>query len=172
MILIPHGWITSSVAPSRRENTIVVAGRALHVGSGAREGYIRAWPARGPRTVRTSALRGAQRCAAPAAAWRHPEACYSAALGGARRARWYSVALGGAQRPRRRGCARQHVAQQRSAALGGTQRRSAALGARGSTAVLGSIVAQDSAGFGARSGAQTPALGGAPLHSAELCIVW
>jgi hypothetical protein len=29
MILIPHGWITSSVAPSRRENTIVVAGRAL-----------------------------------------------------------------------------------------------------------------------------------------------
>ena len=161
MILIPHGWITSSVAPSRRENTIVVAGRAL--GSGAREGYIRAWPARGPRTVRTSALRGALRCAAPAAAWRHSEACCSAALGGARRARWYSVALGGAQRPRRRGCARQHVAQQRSAALGGTQRRSAALGARGSTAVLGSVVAQvRRSDTGARR--RAVALGGTPYR--------
>ena len=70
------------------------------------------------------------------------------------------------------------MAQQRSAALGGTQRRSAALGARSSTAalgarsstaVLGSIVALDS--FGARSSAQTPALGGVPLHSAELRIL-
>jgi hypothetical protein len=180
MILIPHGWITSSVAPSRRENTIVVAGRALG-GSGAREGYIRAWPARGPRTVRTSALRGALRCAAPAAAWRHSEACCSAALGGARRAR-SSVVCSGARRRtapaatwRRSvaygsaalGCARWHTA-----VLGGTQRCSAALGARSSTAVLGSIVALDSAGFGARSGAQTPALGGVPLHSAELRILW
>ena len=49
-----------------------------------------------------------------------------------------SVVLGGAQRPRRRGSARQHVAQQRFAALGGIQRRSAAASARGSAAVLGS----------------------------------
>ena len=110
--------------------------------------------------MRTSALRGALRCAAPAAAWRHSEACCSAALGGAR---WYSVALGGAQRPRRRGCARQHVAQQRSAALGGTQRRSAALGARGSTAVLGSVVAQvRRSDTGARR--RAVALGGTPYR--------
>ena len=119
MILIPHGWITSSVAPSRRENTIVVAGRAL--GSGAREGYIRAWPARGPRTVRTSTLRGAPRCAAPAAAWRRSEACGSAALGGARCPRQH----GGA---RQRSCPGQALRHRRSAARRCTRRNSVSRG--------------------------------------------
>ena len=88
MILIPHGWITSSVAPLRREYTIVVAGRAL--GSGAREGYIRAWPARGPRTVRTSVvLCGARRPRRRGGTRKRAAQRLSAALGGIQ---WRSAA--------------------------------------------------------------------------------
>ena len=60
----------------------------------------------------TVALRGALRRAAPAAAWRRPEACGSVMLGGVRR---HSAALGGSQRPRKCGGARL-----RAVALGGT----------------------------------------------------
>jgi len=92
----------------------------------------------------TFALRSARRCAEPAAAWRRSVACAAAtccsvawrcsvAYSGAR---WHTAVLGGAQRPRRRGGAR--VTQQRFAALGGIQRRSAAASACGSAAVLGS----------------------------------
>ena len=123
--------------------------------------------------MRTSTLRGAPRCAAPAAAWRRSEACGSAALGGARRR---SVTLSGAQRPRRRGGARQHVAQQRSAALGGARLPSAALGGAqrprqhggARQHVAARIVALGNDRFGTCSGARTPALGGVPLHSAEV----
>ena len=123
--------------------------------------------------MRTSTLRGAPRCAAPAAAWRRSEACGSAALGGARRR---SVTLSGAQRPRRRGGARQHVAQQRSAALGGARLPSAALGGAqrprqhggARQHVAARIVALGNDRFGTCSGARTPTLGGVPLHSAEV----
>ena len=124
--------------------------------------------------MRTSTLRGAPRCAAPAAAWRRSEACGSAALGGARRR---SVTLSGAQRPRRRGGARQHVAQQRSAALGGARLPSAALGGAqrprqhggARQHVAARIVALGKNDrFGTCSGARTPTLGGVPLHSAEV----
>jgi hypothetical protein len=59
----------------------------------------------------TVALRIARQCAAPAAAWRRSAACAAATLGGAR---WHT------------------------AVLGGIQRCSAALSARGGAAVLGS----------------------------------
>ena len=86
------------------------------------------------------------------------------------------MTLSGAQRPRRRGGARQHVAQQRSAALGGARLPSAALGGAqrprqhggARQHVAARIVALGNDRFGTCSGARTPALGGVPLHSAEV----
>ena len=130
MILIPHGWITSSVAPSRRENTIVVAGRALG-GSGAREGYIRAWPARGPRTVRTSAsvvLCGAQRPRRRGGTRKRAAQRRSAALGALGGMQWRSAAHSARGDVAALGSIWLSSARLRSVAYSGARRHSAVLG--------------------------------------------